>query len=362
MSHQLRGIGTAVPEFEIEQRDAAQQAAALAGGTSGQDRLLTKLYMRAGVRKRHSVVLTASTNGRPAEQSFYGSSLEKPGGPSTAERMEAYRRHAAPLAEQAAREALTAAAIDPNEITQLITVSCSGFSAPGVDIALVSRLGLPPTTPRTHIGFMGCHGALNGLRVARAMADSSDRAAVLLCAVELCTLHHQFSWQSDQMVANALFADGAAATVVAPHGGEADNWSVVDQFATLIPDTESLMSWQIRDHGFQMTLSPQLPQLLEERLRSAMDGWLRRHGLSVDAMGSWAIHPGGPRILDACANALAVDEASLADSRQVLADYGNMSSPTVLFILKRLAERRAPRPCVALALGPGIAVEAALLA
>ncbi len=122
-----------------------------------------------------------------------------------------------------------------------------------------------------------------------------------------------------------------------------------------------MMSWQIRDHGFQMTLSPQLPQLLVGEIRNCLVPWLARHGLTVDQIGSWAIHPGGPRILDACAQALNLDEADMYDSQQVLADFGNMSSPTLLFILQRLRARQAPRPCVALALGPGIAVEAALI-
>jgi predicted naringenin-chalcone synthase len=361
MSHAIEGIGTAVPLFEIEQQDCARQAAQVCGATTVQERLLSKLYLRAGVKKRHSVVLDASTNGHPAHQSFYTRATQESGGPSTGERMQAYERHAAPLARQAAQRALQDARVAPDEITHLITVSCSGFSAPGIDVALLKDLELSSETSRTHIGFMGCHGALNGLRVARAFAETSKHAMALLCAVELCTLHHQFGWQSDQLVANSLFADGAAAVVLRRADETQGDWRIVDQFSAIIPGSSELMSWQIRDHGFQMTLSPQLPQLLVREIRNCLVPWLAQHQLRLDEIGSWAIHPGGPRILDACAQALHLDEALMYDSQQVLADFGNMSSPTLLFILERLQARQAPRPCVALALGPGIAVEAALI-
>jgi predicted naringenin-chalcone synthase len=361
MSHTIEGIGTAVPLFEIEQHDCARQAAQICGATTVQERLLSKLYLRAGVKKRHSVVLDASTNGHPARQSFYTQGTQASGGPSTGERMQAYERYAAPLVQEAAQQALDEAGIAPGEITHLVTVSCSGFSAPGIDVQLICNLRLPLETSRTHIGFMGCHGALNGLRVARAFADTSSAVTVLVCALELCTLHHQFGWQSDQLVANSLFADGAAAVVVRQAGGPQHDWRIVDQLSALIPDSSDLMSWQIRDHGFQMSLSPLLPQLLVRELRSCLAPWLAHHALTVDQIRSWAIHPGGPRILDACAESLNLDEGIMYDSQQVLADFGNMSSPTLLFILKRLKARQAPRPCVALALGPGIAVEAALI-
>jgi predicted naringenin-chalcone synthase len=275
--------------------------------------------------------------------------------------MQAYERYAAPLVQQAAQQALDEAGVAPGEITHLVTVSCSGFSAPGIDVRLICDLQLPAATSRTHIGFMGCHGALNGLRVARAFADTSNDAAVMVCAIELCTLHHQFGWQSDQLVANSLFADGAAAVVMRKSRESQVDWRIVDQLSALIPDSSDLMSWQIRNHGFQMTLSPLLPQLLVREIRNCLAPWLARHKLAIDQIASWAIHPGGPRILDACAQSLNVDDALMYDSQQVLADFGNMSSPTLLFILKRLKARQAPRPCVALALGPGIAVEAALI-
>jgi predicted naringenin-chalcone synthase len=232
--------------------------------------------------------------------------------------------------------------------------------APGADVALIQALELPDSTTRTHVGFMGCHGALNGLRVADAYA-ALPNACVLMCAIELCSLHHQYEWDPEQVVANALFADGAAAVVGRGDGASDGPWRLRSQRSCVIPGTTDLMSWRVSDYGFQMTLSSHLPQLIEQTLGPWVESWLAQQGTSIARVGSWAIHPGGPRILDACTTALGLGANQLAVSRGVLAEFGNMSSPTLLFILDRLIAERAPRPCVALAFGPGITVEAALL-
>jgi predicted naringenin-chalcone synthase len=275
--------------------------------------------------------------------------------------MEMYDLFAAPLAIRAAREALRDADVDGSAVKHVVTVSCSGFSSPGVDLAMIRELALRSDVSRTHIGFMGCHGALNGLRVAKAFAQSS-RGCVLLCAVELCTLHHQYGWQPEQIVANSLFADGAATVVVrAGKSCSERELRVTDLRSTVIPETSDLMRWRIDDHGFQMNLSPRVPAVIKSALRPWLQSWLGEHGLRIDNIGSWAIHPGGPRIVEGCVEALAIDSDCASDSLGILAEYGNMSSPTVLFILDRLRRRKAPRPYLALAFGPGIAVEAALL-
>ena len=180
-------------------------------------------------------------------------------------------------------------------------------------------------------------------------------------AAELCSLHFQFGFDSDLAVSNALFADGAAAIVgqAAPPAGP-DPWRLVASGSALMPETSDAMSWKIGDHGFEMTLSARVAGLIAENLRPWLEGWLGGRGLSVSDVASWAIHPGGPRILDAVEQALGLTKMATAESRDVLANYGNMSSPTVLFILDRLRHRRAPRPCVSLAFGPGLAVEVAL--
>jgi predicted naringenin-chalcone synthase len=354
----IAGIGTALPPHRIAQADAAEIAQQYSCETPAQERLFKGMYRRAGVETRHSVVLETSDGDLAARQSFY--SLAHP---TTGDRMRKYDEHAGALAVAAARESLRDAGILPEQVTHVVTVSCSGFGAPGFDIALLKQLGLAAQVARTHVGFMGCHGLLNGLRVARAFLAEDPRACVLLCAVEMCSLHHQYGWNSDRIVANALFADGAAALVGVSGQPCSDSvYQVVASGSMILDDCEDAMTWRIADHGFEMTLSPRVPELISRTIRPYLDGWLAGQGIDLAAVRSWAVHPGGPRILAAFGEAAGLARAMLEPSYQVLADYGNMSSPTVLFILDRLRRLGAPRPCVALAFGPGLAVESVLLA
>lgn len=365
MSLCIKAIGTAVPQHCISQEDLAEVAGRLCGLTDKQRRLLPTLYRHAGVRKRHSVVLAGPSNREAAGQSFYQSVEEgNPNGPSTADRMRVYAQCATPLAAEACRRALDAAKVAPEEITHLVTVSCSGFCAPGVDVQLFRELGLSANVARTHVGFMGCHGALNGLRVARAFIEADPNARVLLCAIELCTLHQQYGWNPEQIVANALFADGSAAAVCVPAGEEhssEDALSALSSASTIVPETEDLMSWRIGDNGFQMGLSAQVPDVIRTTLRPWLSAWLETEGVELGQVGQWAVHPGGPRILQACVEALELPPEAIDASRAILAEYGNMSSPTILFILDHLRRQNAPGPWVLLAFGPGLTIEAALV-
>jgi len=275
--------------------------------------------------------------------------------------MASYEAEAPPLAEVAARRALEDASTSVDSITHLVTVSCTGFFSPGLDAALIDALELPRTVHRTHVGFMGCHGALNGLRVAASQAGEPE-ARILLCAVELCSLHFAYGWDSEMLVANTLFADGAAAVVGVPvQNGETSGWNVQAQGTFLMPNSGDAMSWRIGDHGFRMTLSAEVPELIRTNLGGWLGGWLQQQGLALEDVGSWAVHPGGPRILDAVEDAVALENGALDVSRGVLRGHGNMSSPTVLFVLERLRKADAPLPCVTLAFGPGLVVEALLV-
>lgn len=360
MKLHLQGLGSAAPPHHIAQDDAAAMASATFGG-GRQLPALAQIYRRSGVQTRHCVVLDSSTNGEPARQSFFPAAADAgSGGPTTAARMRAYDAAAATLAAEAARQALQEAAVEPTAITHLVTASCTGFSAPGVDLRLCAELGLSPTVARTHLGFMGCHAALNALRVADAYA-ADPGCRVLVCVVELCSLHFQYSDESERVVSNALFADGAAA-LVGRGGGGSGSWAALRAQTSLrLPDTAELMSWRIGDHGFQMGLSPRVPAIIRRRLREWCGDWLQGCGLAVPQIAHWAIHPGGPRILDACGEALDLAPERLAASRGVLARWGNMSSPTVLFVLDALRRQGACGPCVLLAFGPGLTIEAALL-
>lgn len=361
MTARILGFGTAVPTHSATQVQAANAARRLFSDANQHGLAVAALYRRSGVQSRSSVLLEATSDGELPVQSFFSPAASPDDqGPTTFLRMRRYEAESTHLGTEASNRALIDATVAPGQIRHLVTVSCSGFHAPGFDIGLIQSMGLPANTSRTHVGFMGCHGALNGLRVAKALADSDPDARVLLCCVELCSLHFQYTDDPQQIVANSLFSDGAAAAVV----GSDDRqkcWTISDQLSQIIPDTADRMSWRIGDHGFMMSLAPDVPAIIQSNIRPAMLNWLCRHDLSIEDIQSWAIHPGGPRILTATAEGLGIAANHVECSREILAEYGNMSSPTILFILDRLRKRQDSHPCVAIAFGPGLAIEAALL-
>jgi predicted naringenin-chalcone synthase len=370
MSFTILGLGTALPPGVVTQDEAAKCARLLAGPDVRNASWLPAVYSHSGIQTRHQILgrplvedLLAGT--RTCGSPFLPDPARDGTGPSTAERMAMYAESAPPLAVEASAKALAESGIDPASVTQLVTVSCTGFIAPGVDFALIRGLGLPPTVERTHVGFMGCHGALNGLRVANAYA-ADPAARVLLCAVELCSLHYHTGNDAEKAVANAIFADGAAAvvgTAATPLGSPLNAaWSVKATGSCLIPDSAEAMGWAVGDYGFEMTLSRRIPALIARNVRPWLDAWLGRHGLTVETVGSWAVHPGGPKILTAVEEGLSLPPDALATSRAVYAACGNMSSPTVLFVIDRLRRANAARPCVALGFGPGLMAEAVLWA
>jgi predicted naringenin-chalcone synthase len=378
MSLAILSIGTALPEAVISQRDAAAIARWVCCRTAEHETWLPAMYEQTGIQKRHmalsvELVRDLIDGTRHSGSVFLPTGRDDHCGPTTAQRMEHYARLAPPLALEAARQAVARSGRTATEVTHLVTVSCTGFVAPGVDAALIEGLGLAATVQRTHVGYMGCHGALNGLRVARAFTGAEPGACVLLSAVELCSLHYHYGWNPSKMVANALFADGAAAAVgVAagsgdprPTGGDrtggADVWRVAAVGSCLVPDSAEVMTWTIHDHGFEMTLAKQVPGLIATHLRPWLKEWLGRQGVRLEEVGSWAVHPGGPRILSAVEEGLCLPRTALAASRAVFAECGNMSSPTLLFILERLRREGARRPCVMLGFGPGLTAEAALV-
>ncbi len=371
MSFVLAGIGTALPEHRLERQDAVELHTTFCRIDETRARTLRALYRRSGIVTRHSVLLHQSGGSVADRQSFYAPAVDEDDrGPTTEQRMAIYEERAPALAAEAARRALGEASIEPSEVTHLITVSCTGFISPGVDAAIIGALGLPRTTERTNVAFMGCHGSLNGLRVARSFTDADPDAVPLVCSVELCTLHFAYGWDLNMLVANALFSDGAAAVVgrsdasVEGNGTAVDDrpWRITATGTLLMEGTEEDMTWRIGDHGFRMTLSARVPVLIERHLRGWLTEWLERQGLGVEDVQSWAVHPGGPRILSAVEQALGLSRDDTAVSRAVLSECGNMSSATILFILARMRAAAAPRPCVALAFGPGLVVEATLLA
>jgi alkylresorcinol/alkylpyrone synthase len=282
------------------------------------------------------------------------------GDATTATRMERYAQAAGPLGVDATRRALAASDVCPGDVGLLATVSCTGYTTPGLDAQIAHELGMAAGLRRVHVGHVGCHAALPTLATVAESTAHRGVAAVVTC-VELSSLHIQPPTADvGQLVSHALFSDAAAAVVVAPGG---PGLAVLDLEGCTDHTNATAMTWTITDRGFRLGLSPRVPAVLARHVRPTVDALLARHGLRCPDVAAWAIHPGGPRILEVCADKLGLDERALAPSYAVLRDHGNCSSATILMILAAIA--RAPDlgdgdPVVALAFGPGLTIYATL--
>lgn len=360
----LESVGTARPQHGISLEDRHQIAEMYVTGGERDRWFVDQIFPKTTVQTRPSVLLKSSVGDLRERQNFFPPAMEteQGKGPTTATRMQAYQEHAPELALLACEDAFKHSRFGPDEITHLVTASCTGFSAPGFDLELVRRLPLPATVKRTHVGFMGCHAGLNCLRVADALARADPGNCVLVCSTELCGLHYQYDGTPDQIVANALFADGSGAAIVcgAAGGSLAPQWEIAGNGSCIIPDSMDLMQWKIGDHGFTMTLSDRIPDLVKKAAGPWLRSWLATQGLTVEEISGWAVHPGGPQILNAFEVGLGLDSTALRVSRELLREQGNMSSASVFFLLQELRESTASLPCLAVGFGPGLTMEVAL--
>lgn len=361
MTSYLHHVATAVPGVAYRQDAIEALMREWIGGDRRTERLLARIYRHSGIRKRHSVISDFLPD---ADGPFLGAARgEDP--PGTGLRNDLYRAEATRLYADLARQAVASApGIETGDISHVITVSCTGFFAPGPDYVVVRALGLPGSTERYHVGFMGCFAAFPALRMADAFCRADPDAVVLIICLELCTLHLQPTRDPDSLISTSVFADGAAAALVSarrPH--RQARALAIDGFASaLTPEGEGDMSWSIGDRGFDMVLSSYVPQLLEQNIDHATAPLFGALGAERDAVAHWAIHPGGRAVLDRVELGLGLRSDQLAASRWVLGEYGNMSSPTVLFVLRRLLDLgvAAGEQLAALAFGPGLTVESGL--
>lgn len=363
MTSRILGIGLCSGPTRIAQEKTAELVLGLGSYDEDSKRLLRSLHQKSGIDAR-STIFDESQAGPNSFTAFHSSGSEKKG-PGTAARIARFADEAPSLAIAASKLALAEAGKKATEVRQLVTVSCTGFRAPGVDVDLIRDLELPLDVGRTNIGFMGCHGMFNALRVAAALAEAAPLELVLVSSVEISSLHFSRSVDPNDIVGGALFADGASSAIVGHQNSASaseENWAIASHGSLLIPDTEEYMSWIVGDHGFQLTLSPKVPDVIVSSLKPWIEEWLARNGLSVREIASWAVHPGGPRIIDSVEKALGLSRAQTAASRKVLAAHGNMSSATILFVLKEIRLSGGSLPCVALGFGPGLTTEATLFA
>jgi alkylresorcinol/alkylpyrone synthase len=350
MTAVLTGRGTALPSVMPQDRLWEEFFAE----HYGRDPIAEVIWQRSGVVTRHGVA-----DPRTDDVSAW----------STGQRMRRFLAEALPLGKEAVAGALADAGIAPDEVDQLTVVSCTGYATPGLDILLARDLDLPVSTQRLHVGHMGCYAALPALATAADAVTARGQTAVVAC-VELTSLHIQppppegEEPDRQQVVAHALFSDAAAAVALRPAATGAPGLEVLDLVARTDVGRSALMTWDVTDLGFRMGLSPEVPGVLGEHVAGAVDELCARNGITRDDVGAWAVHPGGPRIVDVVAERLGIDDDAVADSRAVLADHGNCSSATVLLILDRLLAGGGVEPgrhAIAMAFGPGLTLYAALL-
>lgn len=363
MNSYIYSIATRVPG-EVYPQDCARDCMLGWVSEPRARRAVSVVYNRSAIERRYSVLPDFKPDALdPLFRSAAGGGLIEP---STGARNRVYRREAPALFAETARDALAAADMEPGAVTHVVTVSCTGFYSPGPDLDIVTRLGLPQTVERYHLGFMGCYAAFPALRMAHQFCTANPEAVVLIVCVELCTLHLQIREDMDSLLANSLFADGAAAAVVCARSPRRGARALaLEQFMTTVaPNSAADMAWEVGDRGFRMTLSSYVPDVIATHIGEVTDAALACAGRSRDEIAWWAVHPGGKAILDKVERQLHLEPSRLEPSREVLREFGNMSSATVLFVLHRLLERTeatAESPVHAMAFGPGLTIESATL-
>jgi predicted naringenin-chalcone synthase len=352
-------IGTAVPQYRHEQQDILDFMQRVYALDEANRRKLKFLYRQSGIETRYSVIPDYSLPA--AEWKFYTPSENLEPFPRLEERMDWYRRNAAGLSMNAIKNCLDK--LPAQSITHLITVSCTGLSAPGLDIELLDLLQLPVTTHRTSINFMGCYAAIHAMKLADAITRADANASVLIVCTELCTLHFQKEHTVDNITSSLLFADGAAALLISGNyelpGLRMDNF-----YSVVAPKGRSDMAWELSSSGFQMTLSGYVANLIEEDFGGLVNDSLQAAKLQKEQVTHWCIHPGGKKILEAVHNSLGFSNGQLKTCYEVLNDYGNMSSPTVLFVLEKIMEAlpsKEPATIFGAAFGPGLTMETFIL-
>ena len=372
----LRGLSTVVPPTILPQAEVRDVFAAQPGLNRLAQRIVATSFNVSGIERRYTVLEELTFDERDGEPVFFDQSKGELLLPGTKARNEIYAEQATPLYVEAGRAAIAATpGIEASDITHVITVSCTGFYAPGPDFMVVRELGLGAAVQRYHLGFMGCYASMPALRQAAQFCAADPDAVVLVISVELCTLHLRSSNDPDTIVASSLFADGAGAGIVTARPLEpGERAFALDRFETRVtPVGEGDMAWKIGDHGFEMVLSNAVPSIIDDHITGALEPLFApeaelAEALATDAasgaVAHWAIHPGGRSILDKVESRLALTEAQLVPARETLRDFGNMSSATVLFVLRNilLSDAAADGDRVAaMAFGPGLTVESALM-
>lgn len=355
----ILSIGTAVPAYRHEQSsilDFMQRVYAL---DETANRKLKFLYRQGGIDTRYSVV---PDYGLPAAKwQFYSPTENLEPFPRLEQRMEWFQREAAPLSVKAIQDCLEK--FPGKKITHLITVSCTGMSAPGLDLELLELLELPATTFRTSVNFMGCYAAIHALKIADAFCKAEKTSNVLIVCTELCTLHFQKENTVDNITSSMLFSDGSAAVLVSGDD-EPGGLTINNFYSTVALRGKQDMAWELSSKGFRMTLSSYVADMIGEDFDGLVQNALTAAALDKESITHWCIHPGGKKILEAVHKSLGFTNGQLQPCYEILRDYGNMSSPTVLFVLQKIMnglDNDERDKIFTAAFGPGLTMETLIL-
>jgi predicted naringenin-chalcone synthase len=353
----ILSIGTAAPPFRHKQEDILKFMQLAYAFNDTDKRKLKFLYHQSGIQSRHSVIADPS---RPMhEWKFYPQSENLEPFPSIEQRMAWFNKFAGPLSVDAIRACLTGK-INPREITHLITVSCTGLSAPGLDLQVMELMDLSKHIFRTSINFMGCYAAIHALRLAHAFCFAEKRAKVMIVCTELCSLHFQKVATMDNIASSLLFGDGSAAVLVTSDDYPAKGLNLESFYSEVLTKGKKDMAWELSSSGFQMTLSNYIPELIEEDFGTLVKNALDKGGVRQDEITHWCIHPGGKKILEAIHKSLRFEDGQLDKSYEVMKNYGNMSSPTILFVLEKMIKGMGSGERAKIfgaAFGPGLTME-----
>lgn len=356
MNSHLVSIGTANPGEGIPQMQISNFMKIAHGLDEAGSRVLNYIYRQSGIEQRFSV-LEDFRYDNPEHFEFFPKNKYLDPFPGTKKRMEVFQQTGFNLAQKAITQCLQNAMLYPNEVSHLILVSCTGMFAPGLELKIIHELGLRTDIERYTLHFMGCYAAFNGLKLADKICQSNAKAKVLVVSVELCTIHFQKEYTEDNLLANAIFGDGAAAALVtrSKHGLDIKKYDT-----QLFKSGEDDMAWSIGDFGFEMKLSKYVPELLHKGL-DQIHSHLEKL-FNISQIKNFAIHPGGKQILQKVEEAFGIGIPANRHSHEVLRNSGNMSSASILFVLKKWLEEEATSgPLLAMGFGPGLTLETMLL-
>lgn len=348
-------IGTAVPAYCHQQMDILEFMQTIYAATETDKRKLRFLYKQSGIKQRYSVIADYSKS--VEDWKFYPQTENLEPFPSLEQRMTLFNKQAPLLSVDAVRDCLNHVH-DPKQITHLITVSCTGMSAPGLDLQVLELMDLEKNISRTSVNFMGCYAAIHALKIADAICKSDKQAQVLIVCTELCTLHFQREATLDNITSSLLFADGSAAILVSNNNSEHEGLHIDNFYSEVIPKGKRDMAWELSSNGFLMTLSGYVPDLIEEDFKKIVDRALQKEFITKEEISHWCIHPGGKRILEAIHKSLKFTNGQLSASYKVLTEFGNLSSASIVFVLKEIMKgKNEIRKLFGAAFGPGLTIE-----